>query len=265
MSRIAHLTDLHLLENDYEKRGATERARIQFLSFGRWLAPDKRRKRAEAALAQARTLEPTHLLITGDLTEDGHIGQFEAVAEVLAKSGIPAERITIVPGNHDFYTHEDAWARALSGPLRPYRTSSLPLVPVVLRDVTILPASTAFYQPYTVSRGTMPGHDLDQIARLARDPIFENKPFIIAQHHAPFRYACSVLQWIDGFRDYLAVRELLRRHQHTYVLHGHIHSLGNFGLEGSRRKRIFSGDAVVSGKTPVRVYDAGPEGLAPAA
>src|SRR5271169_2137160 len=124
MATIAQLTDLHLLENSYADRPFGPRARLSYLSLGRRLDPDERRKRAADALEEVRARSVDHLLITGDLTEDGHLQQFEVLAELLSESRISSERITLVPGNHDAYTDGGAFAAALRGPLKPYAATS---------------------------------------------------------------------------------------------------------------------------------------------
>src|SRR4051794_830443 len=116
MATIAQLTDLHLLEDHHADRPFGPRARLSCLSFGRRLDAAERRERVETALAEARASSADHLLITGDLTEDGAPAQFEVLAEVLADSRISPERITLVPGNHDAYTNGTAYAEALEGP-----------------------------------------------------------------------------------------------------------------------------------------------------
>src|SRR4051794_40675733 len=112
MATIAQLSDLHLVEDDYEERPLSTRARLSCLSLGRPLEPFERRQRALRALAEVRASGADHLVITGDLTEDGAPAQFEVLAEVLADSHFPAERITLVPGNHDAYDAPDNYAVA---------------------------------------------------------------------------------------------------------------------------------------------------------
>ena len=84
MARIAHVTDLHLLEDDHRWRTAAERVRLSFLSFGRSLDAAWRRKAAARALRRALSFRPDHIVITGDLTEDGAPQQFEVLAAVLS-------------------------------------------------------------------------------------------------------------------------------------------------------------------------------------
>src|SRR5690348_1512783 len=112
MTRIAHLSDLHLLEDDLAARSLKERLRLSFLTFGRSIDAIARRARVARALQNAWEAEADHLVITGDVTEDGIESQFLVLADVLRESDWPAHRVTLVPGNHDAYAEEDAWSRA---------------------------------------------------------------------------------------------------------------------------------------------------------
>ncbi len=94
-----------------------------------------------------------HLLVTGDLTEDGHPNEFEVLAELLDESGIAPERITLIPGNHDLYHQADAWSRAMAGPLARYAPTSQIDRLLTFEGAAILPLSTAVHQTPLRSAG----------------------------------------------------------------------------------------------------------------
>ena len=75
MSRIAHLSDLHL--NGSARRSA------KFV----------------AALRSAKTWRPDHLILTGDLTSRGKQSELDELRGVLSKHWLGGT--TIIPGNHD--------------------------------------------------------------------------------------------------------------------------------------------------------------------
>src|SRR4051794_40372705 len=104
MTRIAHLSDLHLLENEHQQRDAAGRFRLTFLSFFRKLDQKERCTRVRRALATYGASGAQHLVVTGDLTEDGTAAQFEVLAEVFLESGIDPREVTFTAGNHDAYT-----------------------------------------------------------------------------------------------------------------------------------------------------------------
>jgi 3',5'-cyclic AMP phosphodiesterase CpdA len=263
MATIAQLTDLHLLEDSYADRPFGPRARLSYLSFGRRLDPQERRRRAADALEEARARSADHLLITGDLTEDGQVEQFEVLAELLSESRIPAERITLVPGNHDAYTDGSAFGEALKGPLRPYAgTSSIGLA-LRSADVTIVPVSTAFHQSPLRSAGAIAQQELEALARIAKDASLLGQPLVFAQHHSPSRLLLPLLQWIDGLAEHALLCDLFDRCPHLHVLHGHTHRETNRATRKGEAARVFSARAVVDGNCPLRLYNASATGLWP--
>jgi Icc protein len=264
MTTIAQLTDLHLLEHDFEdKRSLGERARLSYLSFGRRLCAAERSERVRKALADVRAAEVDHLVVTGDLTEDGHPAQFEVLAELLADSRIPAERITIVPGNHDAYMAGGTFVEAMAGPLSAYAPTSRICAPISLRDATLVPVSTAFEQSCLRSAGAISTADAAALGRIVRDPAFSGKPLVFAQHHHPSQYVVPMWQWIDGMLGHRVFSDLFERCPHLYVVHGHTHRAVDKAIKREERARIFSAKAVVDSDEPLRLYQASQSGLEP--
>lgn len=256
MTHLAHLSDLHLLEAHHGARRGADRRRLAYLSALRPHDAADRRSRALAALVEARRSGADHVLITGDLTEDGLPVQFELLAEVLHESGLPPSKVTLLPGNHDAYTGATAFAEALSGPLRAYAETSTPGVPVVLRDVAVLPLSTAIPQSYAFSAGAVDRPALDSADRFAADHKKGGRAVVLAMHHPPQRRAAPLMQWIDGFRDHRALGAILETHDHLHVVHGHVHETRDRGVRPGAAPRIFAVDAVVTAETKVRHYHA---------
>ncbi len=253
MTLIAHLTDLHLLEpNARGRRGALAR-RLAYLSFGRPHDAEGRRGRFVAALARVRAAGAQHLVITGDLSEDGLPAQFEAVAEALAESRFDPAAVTLVPGNHDLYDDGRGWARALEGPLRPYAASSEAGRPLSLGGgASLVPLSTAFFQTYLTSAGRLDGEGLGRVRAALR-----SRPeglLLFAMHHPPLPYRFSPLQWVDGLRDHAPALGLLGADRRAHVLHGHIHRAADRPLWPGGPARAFSASAVVDSAEPLRLY-----------
>lgn len=263
MATIAHLTDLHLVENNYADRRFESRARLQYLSFGRPLAPEARKDRVASALRQVWMRNVDHLLITGDLTEDGHQEQFEVLAELLAESRLPPERVTLVPGNHDAYIEADGFARALRGPLQPYAATSSVATALRFRDMTIVPVSTAFQQSPLRSAGAIASHELASLAAIATDPSLAGRPIVFAQHHPPGAAFIPLVQWLDGLTEHSALSDLFRRCPHLHVMHGHTHRHRDRSACKGEAAQVFSARAVVDSASPLRLYEASPVGVRP--
>ena len=256
MTRIAHLSGLHLLEDDFDARRGRERRRLAYVSLLRPKDPAWRRGRALAALSAARDSGADHVVVTGDVTEDGVDAQFEVLAEVLAESACPPSRVTLVPGNHDAYAHGDAWSRALEGPLRAYRATSTSGSAVVLGDAVLLPLSTARTQPYARSAGWLDPEQLEQARAVAAGSSHRGRALVLVMHHAPVERSFAPVQWARGLEQHAAIRAILERYDHVSVLHGHAPADRDRALRPGGSPRIHGAEAVVDGRSPLRLYDA---------
>ena len=254
MIRLAHLSDIHLLDENHGSRPFSERLRLSTLSFGRRLDHRERKGRLLDALEAALDARADHIVITGDLTEDGHPAQFAALAEVLSSVGVHPSRITLVPGNHDSYHREGEYERALSGPLSPWAGTSTPGSVVSLPGVDLLPISTAHYQRWWSATGSITDEQKQALAALVRCDT-DGRAIVVVQHHPPLSHKLKVLNRVDGLVGYREVQALVQEHARVHVLHGHTHFWSS--LRAHPRDvspRIFCAPAVVDSLRPVRMY-----------
>jgi 3',5'-cyclic AMP phosphodiesterase CpdA len=259
MLRIAHVSDAHVLET---RPGAAHGLDVRFLSFGRRLDAQGRVKKLVAAIARARVSGADHVVVTGDLTESGSDGQFEALAEALAGANVPPERLTLVPGNHDAYTDGGAWLRALSGPLRRFAPTAAmePGRVLDLGAALLFPMDVSFPQPLPRAAGLLSASAARALDLRLTDTTRKNKPQLIVQHHPPFPRVVRAWDWVDGLRGGDRMLDMLARHDQMVVLHGHLHSAKD------HTARIFGAPAVVEdddGVPRVRLYEAGDRGVMP--
>jgi Icc protein len=257
-TRIAHLSDVHMLDARPSRARSGHSMGHRFLSFGRPLDAVGRRRKLAHALSAARRVGADHVVISGDLTEIGAPGEFECLAEGLHDSGIAPERITLVPGNHDLYTSPDAWAQALEGPLAAFKDTSAqdPGRVVECAGVRFLPLDVARYQPLTRSAGWIDDVAMDAVARRASDRGLADRPLVVVQHHPPFVRATQAWQWVDGLIGAARLMTILEAFRHLFVLHGHLHSAVNRVL-GCGVARVLGATAIVDDKDAprVRLYD----------
>lgn len=252
MTRVAHISDVHLLESRHRSRAARDKLRLSILSLGRTLDADDVRRRFVSALRRARTAD--HLVISGDLTEDGAPAQFEVLAEVLAESPWSPEQVTIVPGNHDAYHRPDAWLMALEGPMADYRRTSAPGAVAELPAVTIVAVATTIDQHWMRAAGRVGHAQRARIADVVSLAQRRGHPAIVAMHHPPMPWGLR-LGFIEGLLDVDDVSALLQNHKNAYVLAGHIHRAGDHRFRGELEPRLFVADAVADHPSPVRFYD----------
>jgi 3',5'-cyclic-AMP phosphodiesterase len=259
MTVLAHLSDLHLVERNHEKRRGLARQRLAFLSAGVPLDAEQRIRQAVFALQSAMRMGAEHILVTGDLTEDGEREQFEVLAEVLQRSGVSSEDITLVPGNHDGYTERDAFDRALRGPLAAYRGTSAAGAHSLLTAAVIVPVSTVVEgQWFTRSAGRVRDADVLTIRRLASRPELRDRAIVVAQHH-PVTQRVLPLDWLDGAQNASSLRDLLLERTRVHVLHGHVHRAQTRQLCGRGHAQIYAAPAVRNhddSRPVVRLYKA---------
>lgn len=224
MSILAHFSDLHVIERDYRQRSALQRGRLRCLGLTLDIDFESRARRVAKALETIREMEPDHVLITGDLTEDGADAQFEALAELLHNSGLSPDKITLVPGNHDGYNGFGAWDRALAGPLRDFLGGSDINTPVVLPKAVIIPVSTMIEdQVFLRSQGIQRFNELERVRRIYSDPALVDRAIVVAQHHPPSHYWLPPMEWFDGNHNAKHMRQMLLEKHRLHVVHGHLH------------------------------------------
>ena len=261
MFDLAHVTDLHLVEREHAKRTGSCRHRLRFLSAGRRLDAEGRRAKALTALRDA-TRHARHVVVTGDLTEDGIPAQFELLAEVLGEIRVDPRRVTLVPGNHDRYAAGSNFADALRGPLRAFAASSAAGRAIELgRHARLLPVSTAIAQSWVRSVGRLSDDDVERIDGFAADARRAGKLAVVAQHHPPHGYGGAAWNFIDGLLNAAVGRALMCAHVGLQFLHGHTHKHESAVFAAGRPAQAHSAGAVVARAGHVRYYQVDSEGL----
>ncbi len=268
MRRIAHLSDVHTLDPDHRRSSTRYRFSTKFVSLGRPVDPRARARKLLRGLAAAKASGADHFVITGDLTEMGDATEFEHFASLLHEARMPEGTVTLVPGNHDAYTTNGNWRRALEGPLKAYAGASAADAGKVVErgEVAFLPIDTSCFQSIARSAGTFEPEAARAVQARIDDPALRDKAIVLVMHHPPFSTHSNALsEWIDGLRGCKHVLDMLARHPRVQILHGHMHRvvdrivlLGK-GVAGvANRARIFGAPAIVDDAFDlprVRLYD----------
>jgi 3',5'-cyclic-AMP phosphodiesterase len=257
-TRIAHLSDVHMLDPRPSRTRAGWSMQVRFLSFGRPLDAEGRRRKLLRSLDTGRRVGANHFVLSGDLTEVGAPGEFETLAEALHDSGIAPEQFTLVPGNHDVYSSADAWRWALAGPLAAFAPTSAgePGKIVEVGGANLLPIDATFHQPVTRSAGVITDDVVRTIESRAGDAELSSRPLVVVQHHPPFLRKTSALHWLDGLVGATRLMHALESFRHLFVLHGHLHSIVDRAI-GQGVARILGATAVCEDRDAprVRLYD----------
>jgi 3',5'-cyclic AMP phosphodiesterase CpdA len=233
--RIAHFSDLHCLALE----GVPAR---RFLNkrFTGWLNLRLKRghvHRVDTTRAVAREIARMgvdHVVVTGDLTNLALEPEFELARSILEVDlGLDPSRVTVVPGNHDFYTQGALRAARFEKYFSPWLSNDLPEIaaeaggtfPIVrLRGpVAIVALGSAVPRAPLVAAGEIGDRQLRALERVLAHPEVAQRTVVLALHHPPVHSWTRVKAHLEGLRDAPALLEQLRRLTRGLVLHGHLH------------------------------------------
>lgn len=122
--RLAHLSDLHLASPLALSVGDMFSKRL--VGYLSWQLRRRRIHRADVLRVLTEDLRgegADHIVVTGDIVNISLVREFQAAATWLASLG-PADRISVIPGNHDAYVRI-GWEGSLAA-WRPYMLSDGP-------------------------------------------------------------------------------------------------------------------------------------------
>lgn len=233
--RLGHISDLHLADRArYPRNGFTARD------------CDRHSPRvARKLLAALREEKVDHLLVTGDLTLSGEPSEFARAAELLAPFAREG-KLTVLPGNHDVWTHEAAgtfrFLRTL-GPdgkgmkklhaVYPLRVELSPEVVLIALD------SARYGEPPQESPGWLGSEQLAQAREMAREAIQAGQAVVLALHHhlviPPERVPSDAKLARMPLYDADKVVRLCAELSLAAVLHGHRHAAFRVDLPGPSR------------------------------
>lgn len=177
---------------------------------------------------------PDHkLIITGDITDDGHPRQYENVWKALKPF---LGKVFIAPGNHDFgakgnfYSGERArrFDEMLSIPLQQGGTFTGDNTPVVntLREgndeviLIALDTNLETYMPFDFACGEVGELQLSALDKILSDPLNAGMAKLLFFHHHPFMHNNPFMELTDARSLFQTVYNrldlLLFGHKHVY-------------------------------------------------
>jgi 3',5'-cyclic AMP phosphodiesterase CpdA len=234
--RIAHFSDLHLL--DLTDVGVHRFLNKRFVGYA-----NLRLKRAHvhraayvgAIAREVRRLDVEHVVITGDLTNLALQAEFAMARDLVERDlGLDPSRVTIVPGNHDLYTHGSERKKRFAEYFGRYLESDLPdlavsvpagMFPVVkLRGgVAFIGLSSAVPRPPLMASGHLGQAQLDALARVLAHPEVAKRTAVVAVHHPVHNPASRLKARVEGLDEADALLAQLMKLDHALILHGHLH------------------------------------------
>jgi 3',5'-cyclic AMP phosphodiesterase CpdA len=268
---IAHISDLHLNYNG------------KHTNF----------EKVEALIVEILTHSPKHIIISGDISEDGRDEDFRFLRELLIKYQLlNSERTTIVIGNHDIFgtavSIEDAlyypdrckninykdqikrfhsfFPELMNGCLTISEDQIYPFIKPV-EDIFLLGLNSIdeySTRNFAASKGYIDKQQRKDIATLLKNFYNADKPLALAIHHHFYKisrekntFAGRMLTKVENITIKLRRRKKLLRFMNqlgvSTVFHGHYHDQKIYRL-----KRILfsnSGGSVKNGLGPLAQYN----------
>lgn len=185
-----------------------------------------RRDTLDALVRDLHAQAPDHVVVTGDLTNISLPQEFEAARVWLEELG-PAERVSVIPGNHDAYVSLPfekglaRWQKQMTGDDNwpPPDQSIFPYVREI-GEIALIGLNTAVPTPPYLATGRLGPSQLENLAtRLAR--LRDMGRFrVVLIHHPPLPGLATPLRALD---DAAALREVLVSEGAELVLYGHNH------------------------------------------
>jgi 3',5'-cyclic AMP phosphodiesterase CpdA len=219
---LAHLSDPHLAPMPRPRFADLLGKRITgYLNWQLRRAPHHLPGTIDAIVNDVVVAHPDHVVVTGDLVNLALPDEFAMARKFLARLG-PPEKVSVIPGNHDFYVrgaearYLDAWRDFLSAD----EVGKFPF-PFLRRrgPVAIIGTSTAVATPPLFATGRLRGEQLERLAamleRLRREKCFR----VVLIHHPPV----GSRPWLRRLTDADAFSSVIGRHGAELILAGHDH------------------------------------------
>jgi 3',5'-cyclic AMP phosphodiesterase CpdA len=283
--RIAHFSDLHVLDlaGVSAARLWTNKRATGMVNLKLHRGHKHKPRAVEAIVDDIRGQGVDHVVITGDLSNLALETEFSAVRAMIDRLGMPADRVSVVPGNHDVYTRGSARARRFQRAFEEYmrgdpalaaagrgRTGPFPFVRV-RGPAAFIGLSSAVPRPPGISAGHVgPEQTAALEGLLLREPALAGLVPVVLMHHPVINPRGGWRTFSRGLAEADPLRALLgRREGDVLFLHGHLHERGHrrwLGAGGGTVHHLGATSASLLHAHPDRaagynLYDIEPRGL----
>ena len=227
MFRLAQVTDPHF--QCFQLRSLRQLLGKRALGALNLLVRRRRKHRMElvsALLDDLRGQQFDHLALTGDLCNVALESEWSAALRWIEATGLPPERVTVIPGNHDAYVPEVVENGAFERIFAAYQTADLRVGQATYpfarfrAEVALVCVSTAVPTGDLGAWGRMGDAQLARLETLLAAPEAKSRRRLLLIHHPPLvnRHGEDL-----NLRDRTALQALLARTGVDLVLHGHDH------------------------------------------
>ena len=183
--RIIHLSDIHIWHLDFRPHSLFGKRAIGMIGLVAGRARKFRLERLLDVVARVRSLEPDHVLITGDLSTTALPAEFLQARHLLGDLLQDPSKATVIPGNHDRYTTASHHRRSFEtyfgdfSPEGPY-----PWLRRLDGETAVLGLDPT--RPHLTARGRLPHAQLERAKGLFNDATNLPSRLIVACHYPLF-------------------------------------------------------------------------------
>ena len=237
---LAHFSDPHFARLDNIKTSNLVNKRL--LGYLKWKLKRQAVHSEELLTILNKDLQqtkPDHIAITGDLTQLCLPIEFEIARDWLQTLGT-ANRVTVIPGNHDTYVetdwHEtfahwlDYMVADVQGQPDNTLTSLDELFPTlrIHNQIALIGINTAYPCGLHLATGKIGDVQLRKLEIILKQLSGKGLFRIILIHHPPVQ---SIVSWRRSLTDAASLRIMLKRYGAELVLFGHAHKRSQSKLD----------------------------------
>lgn len=267
MLKIGHISDLHILNMDGTRPwDFLNKRAVGGLNLLLNRSKKHSLETAQQAIESLIEQDVDHICVTGDLTNLALESEFNESIKLISQIPNSEERVSVIPGNHDYYTREAARTRRFERFFAPYIQSDLE---AYQRDsgypfchmrgpAAIIGLKSAEPTSWLCANGTVPKPQLEAAKALLEDPNLRDKFKIVLIHHHLLPPQDSRVEYHRRLTNAEQVLRKLRLAKTDLVLHGHNHHFSTIELphlEGTGKIRICD-----AGSSSVRYFERPEEG-----
>ncbi len=233
ITKIGHVSDIHILELDRPRPWQFLNKRVV---GGTNLLLNRSKSHStevvELAFEQLEQLGVDHIAISGDLTNLALDSEFKAAARVLSQIPAAESRISLVPGNHDYYTYSAARARSFETYFAPYLHSDLPdyqlpssypFCKLIGDDIALIGLNSGLASFIFFATGKVDPAELSAAEALLEDPIVRDRFKIVMIHHPILPVKFHRIEYNRRLLNAPDVLKTIRKSGVNLVIHGHTH------------------------------------------
>ena len=233
MTTLAHVSDLHIWR--YEPIPVRSFANKRLVG-GANIAFNRNKKHSPEVVANAlaliNELDVDHVAVSGDLTNLAMWSEFRAASEMVGTLDRAPEDVSIIPGNHDYYTADAQNERRFETTFDAFMTSQFPqhqgasgypYVKYIGDHVALISLNSGIVSPPMFAIGRVRKDELARLENILDEPDVQRRTIVVQVHHHLLPFEHSRFEAMRRLINAPTLLKLLRLKGVRLALHGHNH------------------------------------------